>query len=151
MARNEVTLEGFVRKIDLRYTGSGTAVLNLKVPIDRRAKNKDTGEWETVNTTWWQLTTWQEDAEFQAEHLQEGSLIQFTGMPEMEQQEGRDGKKYFNAVMKWPKIALLLRAPREKQQGAPSGGRARQDTWSQPGGQGSYDWGTDGQDSPPPF
>lgn len=151
MARNEVTLEGFVRKIDLRYTASGTAVLNLKVPIDRRAKNKDTGDWETVNTTWWQLTTWQEDAEFQAEHLQEGSLIQFTGLPEMEQQDGRDGKTYFNAVMKWPKIALVLRAPREKQQGGPSGGRARQDTWSQPGGQGSYDWGSDGQDSPPPF
>lgn len=167
MARNEVTLEGFVRKIELRFTPSGTAVLNIDVPIDRRSKNKDTGEWETTNTTWWHLTSWGEDAEYQMDQLSEGDLIQFTGLPEMEKQNGKDGNTYFNAVMKWPRIAKVLRAPRQDGQNGGQGGFQGQggantrrgdsgpsqgqqaDPWSQQSG-GNYDWGNGG-DTPPPF
>lgn len=166
MGRNDVTLEGYVRKIELRFTPNGAAVLNIRVPIDRRQKNKDTGEWESVNTTWWGLSTWNEDAEFQAEHLQEGDLIQFTGMPEMELREGKDGQTFANAVMKWPRIAKVLQAPKERQN-APQGGQRSQgggntrpsntgpsqgqqgDPWGRSGQQ-SYDWGT-GNDQEPPY
>lgn len=126
MAFNEVTLKGYVRKIDLRFTAStGNPVLSIKVPVDRREKNRDTGQYESVNTTWWQLSTFGADAEYQNDNLQEGDLIQFTGLPELEIREGKDGTKYTNAVMKFPTIARVLQAPKERQgDGArqPSGG-----------------------------
>lgn len=132
MAFNEVTLKGYVRKIELRFAAnSGNPVLSIKVPVDRREKNRDTGQYESVNTTWWQLSTFGADAEFQNDHLQEGDLIQFTGLPELETREGKDGKTYTNAVMKFPTIALVLQAPKDRQAwgarqqssgfGAPSG------------------------------
>lgn len=114
MAQNEVTLKGYVRKIELRFAASsGNPVLSIKVPVDRREKNRETGQYESVNTTWWQLTTFGKDAEFQNDNLRDGDLIQFTGMPELETREGKDGTKYTNAVMKFPVIAKVLQAPKE--------------------------------------
>lgn len=116
MTQNEVTMRGYVRKIELRFAASsGNPVLSIKVPVDRREKNRETGQYESVNTTWWQLTTFGKDAEFQNDHLSDGDLIQFTGMPELETRESKDGTKYTNAVMKFPTIAKVLQAPKERQ------------------------------------
>lgn len=118
MARNEVTLEGFIRKLELRFAAqSGKAFLSLTVPIDRRRFNKQSQEWETENTTWWNLTTVGSDAEFQSENLKEGDLIQFTGLPELEVREGKDGRTFHNAVMKFPVISKVIRAPKDYQGG----------------------------------
>ena len=123
MASNEVTLRGYVRKIDLRFAAqSGKAFLSITVPIDRRRFNKQTQEWETENTTWWNLTTVGADAEYQAENLKEGDEITFTGLPELEKREGKDGKVFHNSVMKFPLIAKVVRAPKDYQGGAPAGG-----------------------------
>lgn len=123
MAGNEVTLRGYVRKIELRFAAqSGKAFLAITVPIDRRRFNKQTQEWETENTTWWNLTTVGADAEYQAENLKEGDEITFTGLPELEKREGKDGKVFHNPVMKFPLIAKVVRAPKDYQGGAPAGG-----------------------------
>ena len=123
MASNEVTLRGYVRKIDLRFAAqSGKAFLSITVPIDRRRFNKQTQEWETENTTWWNLTTVGADAEYQAENLKEGDEITFTGLPELEKREGKDGKVFHNSVMKFPLIAKVIRAPKDYQGGAPASG-----------------------------
>lgn len=123
MAGNEVTLRGYVRKIELRFAAqSGKAFLAITVPIDRRRFNKQTQEWETENTTWWNLTTVGADAEYQAENLKEGDEITFTGLPELEKREGKDGKVFHNPVMKFPLIAKVIRAPKDYQGGAPAGG-----------------------------
>ena len=123
MASNEVTLRGYVRKIDLRFAAqSGKAFLSITVPIDRRRFNEQTQEWETENTTWWNLTTVGADAEYQAENLKEGDEITFTGLPEMEKREGKDGKVFHNSVMKFPLIAKVVRAPKDYQGGAPASG-----------------------------
>lgn len=122
MASNEVALRGYVRKIELRFAAqSGKAFLAITVPIDRRRFNKQTQEWETENTTWWNLTTVGADAEYQAEHLKEGDEITFTGLPELEKREGKDGKVFHNSVMKFPVIAKVIRAPKDYQGGAPAG------------------------------
>ena len=139
MAQNEVTLKGYVRKIELRFAASsGNPVLSIKVPVDRREKNRDTGQYESVNTTWWQLSTFGTDAEFQNDNLQEGDLIQFTGLPELEIREGKDGTKYTNAVMKFPVIAKVLQAPKEY-----TGGGTQSQGFASPqndtfGGQGGF-------------
>lgn len=145
MASNEVTLRGYVRKIDLRFAAqSGKAFLSITVPIDRRRFNKQTQEWETENTTWWNLTTVGADAEYQAENLKEGDEITFTGLPELEKREGKDGKVFHNSVMKFPLIAKVVRAPKDYQGGAPanSGQGFGQSPSGGFGGQQSGGWDT---------
>ena len=158
MSFNEVTLKGYVRKIDLRFTAStGNPVLSIKVPVDRREKNRDTGQYESVNTTWWQLTTFGADAEFQNDNLQEGDLIQFTGLPELEIREGKDGTKYTNAVMKFPTIAKVLQAPKERQGGGTRqqssgfGAPSNDSFGAQQGGFGHTGFEQPDDDSAPPF
>lgn len=152
MAFNEVTLKGYVRKIELRFAAnSGNPVLSIKVPVDRREKNRETGQYESVNTTWWNLTTFGKDAEFQNDNLRDGDLIQFTGMPELEVREGKDGKTYTNAVMKFPVIAKVLQAPKEY-----TGGNSQSQGFAPPqsdsfGGQGGFGGGQGfGSSSQPP-
>lgn len=158
MAQNEVTLKGYVRKIDLRFTAStGNPVLSIKVPVDRREKNRDTGQYESVNTTWWQLSTFGADAEYQNDNLQEGDLIQFTGLPELEIREGKDGTKYTNAVMKFPTIAKVLQAPKERQGGGTRqqssgfGAPSNDSFGAQQGGFGHTGFAQPDDDSQPPF
>lgn len=147
MASNEVTLRGYVRKIELRFAAqSGKAFLSIAVPVDRRRFNKQTQEWETENTTWWNLTTVGADAEYQAENLKEGDEITFTGLPELEKREGKDGKTYTNAVMKFPLIAKVVRAPKDYQGGAPAGGGFG---GQQQGGFGGGQQGFGGPSQPP--
>lgn len=143
MAGNEVTLRGYVRKIELRFAAqSGKAFLAITVPIDRRRFNKQTQEWETENTTWWNLTTVGADAEYQAEHLKEGDEITFTGLPELEKREGKDGKVFHNPVMKFPLIAKVVRAPKDYQGGAPAGAGFNSQQGGFGGGQQSGGWDT---------
>lgn len=161
MASNEVTLRGYVRKIDLRFAAqSGKAFLSITVPIDRRRFNKQTQEWETENTTWWNLTTVGADAEYQAENLKEGDEITFTGLPELEKREGKDGKVFHNSVMKFPLIAKVVRAPKDYQGGAPAGGGFNGQQQGGFGGQQSGGWdtqqtsagfGAQQDDNTPPF
>ena len=151
MASNEVTLRGYVRKIDLRFAAqSGKAFLSITVPIDRRRFNKQTQEWETENTTWWNLTTVGADAEYQAENLKEGDEITFTGLPELEKREGKDGKVFHNSVMKFPLIAKVVRAPKDYQGGAPAGGGfGRSGFQGDSGGFGGGQQGFGGPSQPP--
>lgn len=143
MASNEVTLRGYVRKIELRFAAqSGKAFLAITVPIDRRRFNKQTQEWETENTTWWNLTTVGADAEYQAENLKEGDEITFTGLPELEKRDGKDGKVFHNPVMKFPLIAKVVRAPKDYQGGAPAGGGFNGQQQGGFGGQQSGGWDT---------
>lgn len=143
MASNEVTLRGYVRKIELRFAAqSGKAFLAITVPIDRRRFNKQAQEWETENTTWWNLTTVGADAEYQAENLKEGDEITFTGLPELEKREGKDGKVFHNPVMKFPLIAKVVRAPKDYQGGAPGGGGFNGQQQGGFGGQQSGGWDT---------
>lgn len=143
MAGNEVTLRGYVRKIELRFAAqSGKAFLAITVPIDRRRFNKQTQEWETENTTWWNLTTVGADAEYQAENLKEGDEITFTGLPELEKRDGKDGKVFHNPVMKFPLIAKVIRAPKDYQGGAPGGGGFNGQQQGGFGGQQSGGWDT---------
>ena len=43
---------------ELRYTGTGTPVLNFQLAEDHRAKNPQTGAWESVGTTWRAVSVW---------------------------------------------------------------------------------------------
>ena len=89
---NNVTLTGRLTKdVDLRYTGTGTAVASFSMAVDRQFKNAN-GEKETdfIN-----VVAWRKTAETLAEHTRKGSLIGIVGRIQTRNYEGNDNKRVY--------------------------------------------------------
>jgi len=72
---NKVFLIGrLTRDPELRYTGSGSAVTNLRIAVNREYASRD-GEKKKEETTFLNLVLWGKRAEVGAEYLRKGSLI----------------------------------------------------------------------------
>lgn len=91
---NNVTLIGTIgSEPDLRYTQSGTAMLTLSLAIGERKKNKDSGEWEDGETSWYRIIAFKELAENAASSLNKGDRVMVNGRITVRKWEGNDGKQ----------------------------------------------------------
>lgn len=81
---------------ELRYTGTGLPVLNFQLAEDHRAKNQQTGEWETTGTTWRTVSVWERGL-MKPEYLQtvlaKGQAVTVQGSERLREWEGKDGSK----------------------------------------------------------
>lgn len=80
---------------DLRYTGSGVAVANFTLAINRPFKQD--GEYQTdfIN-----CVTWRKQAENLASYVKKGHQVAVEGMIQTRSYEGKDGKRvYVTEVM----------------------------------------------------
>lgn len=91
----DVTLTGrLAGEPELRFSPSGVAMCKFTVVTDRRRKNNDTGEWESVDTTFWRVTAFRQLAEQIAEHdLAKGRAVIVVGKAYVNEWETRDGEK----------------------------------------------------------
>jgi len=78
---------------ELRFTPSGAAVANLRVVTDRRFKNPTTGEWESKDTSWWNVQAWKSLAENVTESLKKGDLVIVVGDIKQREYETKEGEK----------------------------------------------------------
>ncbi len=124
----DVTLRGRLgQDPELRFTQSGKAVANLSVVTDRRQKDRD-GNWESVDTTWWRVTCWDQLAENVAEALTKGDAVIVVGMASMQEYEAREGGvKQSLAVNAWT-VGIDLRWLRRPDRSTSKSG----DNWSDP-------------------
>ena len=76
---------------ELRFTGSGTAVCNLRVASNRVYRNSVGNEVKEV--TWMNVAVFGKNAEACAKYLQKGSRVQVTGRLQTRQWEDKDGNK----------------------------------------------------------
>ena len=115
----DITVQGNVGSIDLRFTGTGKAVLSLSVAENHRRKNGQ--EWEDDGATWWRVTAWERQAETLAEHVQKGDRVLVTGTVRSREYE-KDGEKRTSYDVTARHVAVIPKA----QQGAsaPAGGQA---------------------------
>lgn len=170
---NVITISGFAAAdAEFRFTPNGKPVLNVSIPENHGYKDQQTGEWVDKGTTWRAVELWGDDAEYAAEHIRKGDLIQATGREEIEVYQKKDGTPGAKIRFKAFQVAKVLKAPRQPQ-GSQQGGyqAGGQQGWNQQaprqGGQRlpenpgqsdpwqgvqqqSYDWST-GQDDQPPF
>lgn len=91
MINNVVLVGRLTRDVELRYTGSGTAVGNFTIAIDRPFKNAS-GEKETdfINCQAWRKT-----AEAIANFTKKGSLIGVQGRMQTRNYENNEGQKVY--------------------------------------------------------
>jgi len=119
MARgvNKVILIGNLgQDPELRYTGSGTAVCNMRLATTNTYTNRD-GE-EVQNTEWHNVVAWGRLGEVCNEYLSKGSQVYFEGSLQTRSWEDRDGNTRYTTEVKARDMTFLD----SNRQGAPSGG-----------------------------
>ncbi len=90
---NRVVLVGrLVADPDLRYTGSGIAVANFRLAVNKPFKNKDTGESEAdfIN-----CVVWRKAAESLANYMKKGNMIGVDGKIQTRTYDDKNGKTVY--------------------------------------------------------
>jgi single-strand DNA-binding protein len=119
MARgvNKVILIGNLgQEPELRYTGSGTAVCNMRLATTNTYTNRD-GE-EVQDTEWHNVVAWGRLGEVCNEYLDKGSQVYFEGSLQTRSWEDRDGNTRYTTEVKARDMTFLD----SNRQGAPGGG-----------------------------
>jgi single-strand DNA-binding protein len=135
MARgvNKVILIGNLgQDPELRYTGSGTAVCNLRLATNESYKDRDGNMVD--KTEWHTVVAWARLGEICNEYLQKGSQVYFEGKLQTRSWEDRDGNTRYSTEVKAQEM-MFLDGNRQSGGGAPSGDGFDQ----RQGGSGGFD------------
>src|SRR6201992_1542605 len=88
---NVVVITGNLTKDpELRHTGGGTAVCELRVAVNSRRKNGQTGEWED-KPNFFDVTVWGAQGENCANYLAKGRPVAIEGRLDWREWEAKDG------------------------------------------------------------
>ena len=101
---NNVSLVGRLTKdVELKQTGSNTAVATGTLAVNRQFKNAN-GEKETdfIN-----IVAWRKTAEILSSYASKGSQIGITGRIQTRNYEGNDGKRVYVTEVVAESVALL--------------------------------------------
>lgn len=117
MARgvNKVILIGNLgQDPELRYTGSGTAVCNMRLATNESYTDRDGNE---VNKTeWHNIVAWARLGEICDEYLEKGSQVYFEGSLQTRSWEDQDGNTRYTTEVKAREVMFLD----SNRQGAPA-------------------------------
>lgn len=122
------------RDPQLRYSQGGIAIASFGLAWAPRRKNKDTGEWEDGETSFFNCTAWRQLGENVAASLVKGDRVMVTGSISIRPWEDKDGKTRTSVeidvedcgpMLKWSQ-ASVERAERSTSTGGggSTGGRA---------------------------
>ena len=90
---------------EVRYTGGGTAVANLRIACTDRYKNRD-GEWQD-RTEWVSLVVFGKTAENCGDYLKKGRQIYADGRLQTRQWEDREGNKRYTTEVVANQVIFL--------------------------------------------
>jgi single-strand DNA-binding protein len=91
MGLNHITIMGrLTRDPEMRRTGSGTAVVNFTVAVDRDFADKQSGQKET---DFIDCVAWRAGAEFVSRYFSKGSMIVVSGRLQIRSWNDKDGNK----------------------------------------------------------
>lgn len=90
---------------EIRYTGSGTAVTELRIATSRKFTNKEGASQE--DTQWHRVVVWAKQAELCKEYLAKGKQVYVEGRLQTRQWEDRDGNKRYTTEVVAEQIQFL--------------------------------------------
>lgn len=116
---------------ELKTSKGGTPYLSFTVANSTNRKMEN-GEWETVNTTWKRVTTW-DNLDALTPHLKKGAAVLIEGYEELRTWQKEDGGEGYSLDVTARCVAVIPRAPLQTNpvQGYPAANAA-------PGGQPGY-------------
>lgn len=103
-----ITLTGrVVMQPEAKRVGT-TRLLELRIPNDTRKKNKESGEYETVATTWFSAKFWGEKADEVGElSINKGDTVKVTGRLEQSVWKDKAGAERQSFEIAWPEVEVL--------------------------------------------
>lgn len=142
MARgvNKVILIGNLgQDPELRYTGNGTAVCNMRIATNESFKDAS-GEW-VEKTEWHSVVAWSRLAEICGEYLTKGSQVYIEGSLQTRSWDDRDGNTRYTTEIKAREMQILSSRGGGEDAAPRSGGgnRAQQQPQTQPADDFSFD------------
>lgn len=108
MARgiNKVILVGNLgQDPELRYTGSGTAVCNMRLATNE--SYKDASGQLVEKTEWHSVVAWSRLAEICGEYLKKGSMVYFEGSLQTRSWDDKDGNTRYTTEVKAREMMML--------------------------------------------
>ena len=116
---------GHIAEPDLKFTNSGKAVLELRINVTARRKDRQTGEWADDGApNWVGATFWEREAERLAEILRKGDKVTVIGTMVKETYQKRDGGEGVKDVLRFPTLLDVVskadrsNAPQRSQEAA---------------------------------
>ena len=148
---------GVIAEPELRYTGSGKAVLNLRFAFNDSRFNDQTRQWENTRTFYVDGTAWEDVALRLADTIRSGDQVYVEGRLETQEWE-KDGQNRSKPNLTVRTVRKLEKAQQPQQQGGfqqqqqapPPAGNQQASAFGQMS-QGQDVWGGQPQGSPAPF
>ncbi len=133
---NTVTLIGnLVEAPELRYTGSNIAMVNIRIAVNRRYRDRS-DQWQE-QTSFFGGTLWRDQAENAAQSLSKGDRVLLSGTLEQRNWENNEGEKRsvveiriddIAPSLRWATAQVTRRASASGGSGSWGGGNAGGDT-----------------------
>ena len=102
MINNVVLVGRLTKDIDLRYTGSGTAVGNFTLAVNRKVKSDGQPTADFINCVAWKKT-----AEIIANHTKKGSQVGVEGSIQTRSYDNNEGKRVYITEVLVQSVTLL--------------------------------------------
>lgn len=135
MSRATVTVEGFVAAdLVVQQTQGGKNVVNVSIP-QQRSKRNDQGGWDNVGeTTWYQASFWEAEADLIASLVHKGTPVIVTGQPEVKVYAKQDGTFSASVILNFPTLGIVPKVPRDGRASQPrtAVGNPQEEPWGQP-------------------
>lgn len=125
-------IAGIIADPELRFTPSGTPILNFRLAFNDSKYNDQTKSWENSKTFYVDAQVWEEAANRLAEVLNKGDQVYVQGRIETQSWE-RDGEKKSKPVLNVRTVRKLEKSgngPQQQAQRPPQ--QPAQDPWGAP-------------------
>lgn len=140
---------GLVADPELRFTGSGKAVLSLRLAFNDSRFDEQSKQWETTRTLYLDGSAWEQTAERLAEVLRKGDQVYIEGRLETQQWE-KDGQTRSKPHLIVRTARKFEKAPQQGQQLRPAQSQpAPADPWAGAPSSSAPSWDTPQQTEPP--
>ena len=107
---NAITIVGnLADDPELRYTPSGTAVTNVRVAVNRRRRDAQTGDWVDELDGFFTCNVWRDMAENVAQSLTKGTRVLVTGRLRSRSYEDRQGETRWVTEIEADEVCPSLR------------------------------------------
>lgn len=93
---------------ELKTSKAGTPYLSFTV-ANSTSRKLDNGEWETTNTTWKRVTTW-DNLDALTPHLKKGAAVLVEGTEELRTWQKEDGSDGYSLDVTARRVAIIPRA-----------------------------------------
>lgn len=148
-----VTIVGnLTADVELKFTPQGKAVAKFSVATAERFKNEK-GEWDSKNTTFWNIIVWDKQAEYVADSIGKGDeVIVFGKAYTTSWEDKKTGEKRSRMEVTATKVAVSLARAVAKVDRYPYQKVAGKDNpWETASVNEGGGWGTTPSDDIPPF